>query len=490
MRFNLKDYLKISVLYTFASAFPALLQLFVLPIIEGEGRLNAIDFSQMAIAESISTFVGTFILFSMSGAISRFYYDYLDNKKGLNDLFSSVIIGILFRGLIIIGLAVILGDYLASFFSQDSLNEFSTYGYGAIVIAINRAIVVVTTTLYRNQKLVTRFVLINIALAITRTAGQLLGIFCFDMSFIGYVNGAAIGGGFISVIVILLVFKKCGVKFSREQMAPLTKFAFPLFVFELVKWGVLFADRLFLESSPEQLGIYDNAQRFAAGIYIIFQGLYGAMQPDFFLYLKKGVENTIADLRRLSNVYLLQAQLSAILLIIPVIAYIYLFFETSLTTSGTLIAIIFSQYIITALNTLFSMPIIFYKRTDIFLYINLLVLAVSLTINYFLIPILGYYGAIIASYCANTLQLALFIYLQNRIVKIKWNYHKTVTVPMLIVSCAIIAEFIKVYTNANYVVVAIIFVAVALLIICFLYRNEIKNIIFRLKDKLIIQSNR
>ena len=61
---------------------------------------------------------------------------------------------------------------------------------------------------------------------------------------------------------------------------------------------------------------------------------------------------------------------------------------------------------------------------------------------------------------------------------------------MLIVSCAIIAEFIKVYTNANYVVVAIIFVAVALLIICFLYRNEIKNIIFRLKDKLIIQSNR
>ena len=133
MRFNLKDYLKISVLYTFASAFPALLQLFVLPIIEGEGRLNAIDFSQMAIAESISTFVGTFILFSMSGAISRFYYDYLDNKKGLNDLFSSVIIGILFRGLIIIGLAVILGDYLASF-SQDSLNEFSTYGYGAIVL--------------------------------------------------------------------------------------------------------------------------------------------------------------------------------------------------------------------------------------------------------------------------------------------------------------------------------------------------------------------
>ena len=81
MKFNLKDYLKLSLLYTFAASFPALLQIFILPIIEGEGRLGAVDFSQMAISESISTFVGTFILFSMTSAISRFYYDYIEDKK-------------------------------------------------------------------------------------------------------------------------------------------------------------------------------------------------------------------------------------------------------------------------------------------------------------------------------------------------------------------------------------------------------------------------
>jgi O-antigen/teichoic acid export membrane protein len=479
MHFNLKDYLKISFLYTFAASFPALLQIFVLPLIEGEGKLNAIDFSQMAIAESITTLVGTFILFSMTGAISRFFYDYLDDATGLNKLFSSIIVGILFRGLILIGLAMLVGDYLVSFFSQSQLHDFSSYGYGSIVIGINRAIIVSAATLYRNQKLVSRFIWVNILLAIVRTVGQLVGIFYFDMSFVGYVNGAAIGGGLISLGVVAYTFKTCGIQFVPTLMRPVLFFAFPLFFFELVKWGVMFADRMFLESSPEQLGIYDNAQRFAAGIYIIFQGLYGAVQPDFFRYLKLGVETTISDLRRLTNIYLLQAQLAALGLVIPVIAYIYLFFETTLATSGTLVAIIFSQYIITALNTIFSMPIIFFKRTDIFLYINLAVLTVSLTINYFLIPLYGYYGAIVASYTANLGQLALFVYFQNRIIKIKWNYNKTILVPLLIVACAIMAEFLKIGLGLNYMIVAMGYVLVSMAIIGILYRNETKHFIVK-----------
>jgi O-antigen/teichoic acid export membrane protein len=485
MNFDLKDYLKISVLYTFAASFPALLQIFVLPLIEGEGRLGAVDFSQMAIAESITTLVGTFILFSMTSAISRYYYDYLDNPAGLNTLFSSIIIGILFRGLIIIGLAMLVGDYLVSFFSQSDLHNFSSYGYGSIVVGINRAIVICAVTLYRNQKYVSRFIFVNILIAIMRTAGQLAGLFWFDMSFIGYVNGAAVGGGLVSILIIFYTFKNTGIHFSFSQMKPVMAFAFPLLIFELVRWGVMFADRIFLESSPEQLGIYDNAQRFAAGIYIIFQGLYGAVQPDFFRYLKNGVENSIADLRRLTNIYLLQAQLAALGLIIPVIAYIYIFFETTLATSGTLVAIIFSQYIITALNTIFSMPIIFQKRTDVFLYINLFVLSISLTINYLLIPKFGYYGAITASYTANLAQLALFIYFQNRVVKIKWNYQKTVLVPLLIVASAIISEVLKIYFGLNYVLVSTAFILFSLSIIVILYRHEAKHFVFKyLKTKI------
>ena len=150
MRFNLKDYLKY-LFYILCVSVSCATTTVCSSYIEGEGRLNAIDFSQMAIAESISTFVGTFILFQCREPF-RGFTTTISIIKRVKRSVSSVIIGILFRGLIIIGLAVILGDYLASF-SQDSLNEFSTYGYGAIVIAINRAIIVVTTTLYRNQNL-------------------------------------------------------------------------------------------------------------------------------------------------------------------------------------------------------------------------------------------------------------------------------------------------------------------------------------------------
>ncbi|MDD4745941.1 MAG: polysaccharide biosynthesis C-terminal domain-containing protein [Salinivirgaceae bacterium] len=479
MKFNLKDYLKLSLLYTFAASFPALLQIFILPIIEGEGRLGAVDFSQMAISESISTFVGTFILFSMTSAISRFYYDYIENKKGIATMFSSILLGIIFRGLIVFGVAIILGDYVASFFTQPELHNFSTYGYGAIGIGINRAIIIAATTLYRNQKIVSRFIIINILTALLRSTGQLIGIFCFDMSFAGYVNGAAIGGGVVTVAVIIFTFAQSGIHYSRATMKPIVRFVLPLFIFEVVKWGVLFADRFFMESTPEQLGIYDNAQRFAAGIYIIFQGLYGAVQPDFFHYLQIGIKESISDLRRLANIYMLQAQIAALGLIIPVIIYIHFFFETSLTTSATLIAIIFAQYIITAVNTIFSLPIIYNKRTDIFLVINLFVLAISLTLNYLLIPKFGYYGAIFASYTANLTQLALLVFFQNQIIKIKWNYKKSVATPLLIVIFAILTEVLKNIFDLNYLLMSFVFIGLSGFIILLQYKKEATHFIFK-----------
>jgi len=472
MQFKLRDYLKISVLYTFATAFPAFLQLFILPIIEGEGRLNAFDFSQITIAETISTLVATFILFSMNSAISRFYYDAIDTPGKLSRLFSSILVGILFRGLIIVGLAVIFGNLIVSGFTQSELHDFSSYGYGAILTGINRSMIITVAALYRNEKRVLAFIIINLAAAILRATGQLVGLFVFELSFTSYINGGAIGGFLVVLIVSVIIFGRSGFVYSRELMKPVFIFATPLFIFELVKWGVSYFDRILLEINPEQLGIYDNAQRFALGLSTIIQGLYGALQPDFFRFLKDGVEKSLSDLRRLSNFFILQVQFVSIGLILPVIIYIYLFFETSLVQSGGLITIIFTQYIVLTACTVFSLPILYSKRTGLFLSVNLSVLFISITLNYFLIPLYGYYGAIIASYTANIVQLILLIIVQNKVLPIRWNYLKIVAVPLLIACFAIASEIIKVQFNFNYITASSIFIFVAFGIVLLLYRKE------------------
>lgn len=472
-RFDLRDFLRLSALYTFASAFPAVLQIVVLPFIEGAGRLGALDFAHIAISESISTFVGPLIIFSMGSGISRFYYDYRDRPGEVGRLYSSVLTGIVARGLLALAAAALLGDWLAARFTQEGLRDFGSYGYGAVAVGINRAVLTSAATLYRNERRVARFVGANLLAAAARTAFQLAGLFWFDMSFVGYVNGAAAGGGVVTLLILADAWRRAGVRYSFAMMRPVMRFAAPLFVFEMARWGVTYADRFFLESRPEQLAVYDTAQRFAAGLYVIFQGLYGAIQPDFFRFLKQGGAEAAEGIRRIGNVYMLQAQAIAIGLALPVIAYIRLCFETQLQEAAGLVTIVFAQYILLALNTLFSLAIIYRKRTDLYLAVNAAVLAVSLALNFALTRRYGPYGAVAAAYAANLAQLALLALIQRRVEPIAWNYRKTLWLPLGVVAAALAAEAAKLALGLGYLAAACGVAAVAAGGVGVVFRAEI-----------------
>jgi len=480
MQFNLKSYLKLSFLYTLASSFPVILQIVILPLIEGNNLLGAVDFSKIAISESISNLVGTFILFSMSGAVSRFYYDYLDDPKRMNHLLSSILTGILARGVIVLGIGILLGNRIAELFNQPELQDFSTYGYGAIIIGINRSILITMVTLFRNQRKVMRFVVINIIVASLRTAGQLIGVFFYEMTFVGYINGGAIGGGIMTVFLLIYVYKTTGIRYSYASMRPIYQFAAPLFVFELVRWGVLFSDRLFLEKFPVELGIYDTAQRFAFGIYYLFQGLYGAIQPDFFLYLTRGIEQTAEDIRRLSNTYMLQAQIVVLSLILPVMGYITFFFETDLTKASSLITLVFCQYIINGMNTLLALPIIYQKKTKQYLWIQIFTLMISLTLNVVLIPVFTYYGAITSAYIANLTQFILILVFQKRLIAIPYNYQKIVQIPIIILGLAVGVEILKHLLDIDPFWAALGFVTVSFGILTAVYRKILRELVSRI----------
>ncbi|RLD48458.1 MAG: hypothetical protein DRI94_12520, partial [Bacteroidetes bacterium] len=138
MKFNAKESFKLSIIYTLVGAFPPILQILVQPIIEGKNKLGAVEFSKMAIAESITSFVFVLAMFAMGNTISRFYYDYSNSKEKYNRLISTVFNSILLRGILIFGLALLFGNYIGEIFHQKDLQDFSSYGYASIVIGINR----------------------------------------------------------------------------------------------------------------------------------------------------------------------------------------------------------------------------------------------------------------------------------------------------------------------------------------------------------------
>jgi len=476
MKLDNKEFFKLSFLYTAVAAFPPLLNLFVRPLIEGEGKLVPADFSQIEIAETIISLVFIIATFAMTNAISRFYYDYTENKSGYRKLISSIFNSILLRGGVIFVIAYIFKDYIGKVFSQHELQDFSSYGFAAIIIGINRAINMTAFALYRNEKKVRIYLGFSLLLGLLRSVFQVVGVFFYDMSFIGYVYGSCVGSSIISILILVYTYKQSGFHYSRKILKAPNQFALPLFEYAFVAWGINFADRYFLESSPVILGIYAQALILGRGIEIVLQGLQGASQPEMFRLMKDGMVKNLAEIKKLSNLLMAQSQLLIAAAIVPAMLYC-LIFKTDLRLAAGFIAIVFIRYILRTQYIIFSFSVYFEKKTKIFLWLNLGVLFVNLLLLYILVPIIDAYGAIAAILVSQTIQvIGIYLY-QKRIVSISWNQSKLLVFPFIIILTTILVEIAKIQFDINAFYTSFLVVIIIISSLVILYRTEIQKIL-------------
>lgn len=477
MKIDTREYLKLSFIYTLVAAVPPLIQVLIQPIYEGSGKLNEVDFSQLAITELFTSLVFVLATFSMGNAISRFYYDYMDDRKGYDRLVSSVFSSILIRGFIILGIGFLFSDYIGRLFVQPALQDFSSYGYASIITGVGRAVNITAAALYRNEKKVMNFVYVNIGLGIFRTGFQLAGLFLFDMSFIGYINGSAIGTGITTLAILIYTYRRSGIRYDFKMMKSVNQFASPLTQYGIVVWALAFADKYFLEKYPSELGIYNTAAGFALGISIILQGLQGANQPEVFRAMKEGIEKQQETIRKLSNMLLAQSQLIIAAAIIPVMLYLTLFYTTQIRFAAGLVTIIFIRNLLRTQYVVFSYSVYYMKKTKFFFYLNLVVLGVNLLLNFLLIPTFKFYGAIAAGIISDLILVAGIYFYQKSIITINWNLKKTLYFPIALMGIAILMEYIKNVAGINPFITSSIVVLAMFAGLFILYKVEIKGFI-------------
>ncbi len=473
-----KEYFKLSIIYTFVAAFPSVLQLIVQPLIAGKGRLGATDFGQINITESIITLLFIICIFSMESSISRYYYDVREDKHKFDQLVSTIFTGILLRGAVLLGFVYLISPFVGQIFKQEALRNFGTYGIALTISAINRSIVTTAVSLYRNEKNINSFILVNMSSGIFRALFQVLGVFFFSMSFLGYVYGTAIGSSIISIAVVIYVYRRSGFHFVKSINKDLFGFAWPLLEYTVVGWGLMWLDRFFLErGDPKQLGIYTNAMTYAVGIQLIIQGLGSATQPELFRFMSEGINERVEEIKKISNMFIIQSLVIIIGAVIPTILFIQMFFHGDLRISASIISIVFVRYVLRSQYQVFALPIMFMKRTRIFSTVNYIALFANLVLNWLLIPSMGFYGAIIAFIVANSTQVIIIYYFQQKIVFIPWNLKKLMGFPFLVLLVSVLCEICKYYLGLPVMIGAIIVTVVTFVGIVLLYKNEVHQLL-------------
>jgi len=300
------------------------------------------------------------------------------------------------------------------------------------------------------------------------------------MSFIGYLYGTCIGSGVTTLCLLIYIYYHCGFKYDFQLMKAVNRFARPLFQYGIVSWGVLFADRFFLEGSPTELGIYDTALKFALGFQMIAQGLAGAAQPEIFRMMTLGIKEREEEIKKISNILLAQTQVLIAIIIIPTMLYLTFLYESLKYSFMLNFIIYYVRFLLRMQFIVFSNPVFFLKKTKVFFYINTIALIVNVGLNYLLIPIWQIYGAVAASIVAILIQLISIYYYQNKLVKINWNIKKVFIYPFIIVGITIILEIIKIIFDINPYITSAFVIFAILLSLSVLYKHEIKRIVLKI----------
>jgi len=474
---SIKEHLKLSFIYTAAAAFTPILQVLIQPVYEGSGQLGAVDFSQLAITELITSLVFAIALFGMGNAIARFYYDYEPGSPSYHRMVSGIFTSIVLRGLIIGAIAWALSDYIGLLFNQPQLRNFSDYGIACVVTGVGRAVNITAAALFRNEKKILSFILVSMGLGVFRTGFQLIGLFAFDMSFIGYINGSAIGTALVTLLILIYVYRTSGFARDRKMMKEINRFAMPLTQYSIIVWVLTYADRFMLERFPVNLGIYNTAVTFAAGIAIVLQGLQGANQPEVFREMKKGISGHQDAIRQYCNILLMQSMMIIVAAILPTMLYLHIFYETEVREAYGLIALVFMRSILRTQFIIFSYPSYYLKKTRIFLYLNTGVMVVNILLNYLLIPEFMYYGAIAAGLTADLLMVVGIYFYQKRITQINWSIRKTIVFPLSLIVFTIVTDVIRINLGFDPFISATLVTIMGFGGMAYLYRTELTTFI-------------
>jgi O-antigen/teichoic acid export membrane protein len=157
--------------------------------------------------------------------------------------------------------------------------------------------------------------------------------------------------------------------------------------------------------------------------------------------------------------------------------YLTLFYTTDVRLAYGLIAIIFVKFIVRTQFLVFSYGVYFKKKTIYFLYVNTIALLANLGLNYLLVPSLSFYGVIIATYAALSIQAVAFYFINSKLTGIRWNAKKTLIYPFMIVFLTGLLEYFKVEAGLNPYFTSALVILIIIGSLSLLYKTEIRQIL-------------
>ncbi len=472
---------KQTAIYGLATVIPRMLSFLLVPLYTTAGVLGSVaDYGTVSLIFSWFVLFNVLLSYGMETAFFRFFYKENDSKK----VEGTAAIALIFTSLVFV---------ILSFFGQKQLATLldiqeSHFSLVAKILALDALAVIPFAWLRANGKAMRYAIIkiINVALSLSLNIFFLLELknwvksdswydFAIRHQFeINYIFVANLIASSITLLLLLPFYRSCSYRFDFKLLRSMLGYAWPILIA-----GLAFAinetfDRILLDKllpddqSDIQIGMYSACYKLA-----IFMTLFGTafrlgIEPYYFKQAKQ--ENPQQQYAQILEVFVIIG--SVILLSVAVFAD---FIKPFIVRSESYWEAMWIVPIILLANFflgIYHNLSVWYKitdRTNYGLMFSIIGAIITLGLNFWLIPIIGFKGSALATLSAYGFMALLSACIGAKYYPIPYNWPKIVVYLVLSTTAAFVSFY---YFRGVYIVGILLLV----LFVAFVGWTERKNL--------------
>tara|TARA_Y100000996_G_scaffold244217_1_gene192061 strand:+ start:2681 stop:4099 length:1419 start_codon:yes stop_codon:yes gene_type:complete len=391
--------------------------------------LSTEDYGIISAMTIFISFCAVICSLSLDRAIYRCYFDYKTEEQKKTFL-GTIIIALFFFTTIFAFTIILLSDYVGLIF--NSIPFYPYYFLALLILCISTAYQIVLIY-YRVTEQSKKYVLFSLGYLIINSSLIIYFVTNMNTGALGKLNANVIANLIFLPIAFLAIRNKINFKVDIKMLKDSLKYSIPIIPNLLSGLLLSMSDRIFIEKiiNLHSMGIYSLGSQLAGGLAFVGAAFYGAFFPLFF---------RIANLEKEKIHYLkiIQDNYHLIMIVLHFLAFFFAkeiflliidpkFIESYKIFQLIIIASLYNS-IFDVLNLSFSQD----KKTATLMYIVVFGVVLNITLNYFLVPIMGIYGACYATIISFIFIGTIKYFFARNYFFINWNW-KDINLIMIII---------------------------------------------------------
>lgn len=449
---------------------------FLLPIYTK--YLTPNDYGIVSIVTAVTGFLGIFYLFGLHGAVSRYYYDYIEDDTLFKKFVGSILMTILIISLSLTTLLFLTHKFILDKFIKG-INFYPYMALCLVTIALSTLFPIYQGILQMQHKAekfaAQQFILFLLSLGLNITF-----IVIFKLGAMGPLLSALIVSslGFIYAFISFNKFVSWNI--DKKIIIRSLKYSAPLVPHTLAGWTSNLADRIILNNlkNTSLVGIYNIGYQFGNIIGIMTVAVNSAFVPWFFSVMKND-NNNRSNIYKFANAFVLLYSLGALWLSILSPYILKLMVNKNFFGAVDCIQYIAFAYVFNGVYYFFVSGLFYNEKGTKYIFICSTIAAIiNIILNFVLIPKYNIVGASVATLISFAVMSVLVLCLSiivNKKDNLKWRYKTMYCIVIVSMIITVILKKMKFNLMSN--------ICLLLISTCILYLisgfklKEIRNVI-------------